>query len=342
MVNYKDAGVDVDAFEDALDDIKKNVASTFTPDVVQGTSMFKLGGNISLKKLSSYKDPVLVLTIDGVGTKMTVAEMANAYDKVGADIVNHGINDILTSGAKPMFFLDYVASSSMDMRVLKQIVQGVAAQCKRLGIILAGGETAEMPGVYHEGKYDLAGTMGGIVERDKIIDGSKVKDGNVLLGLASNGLHTNGYSLARKIFFEDNNYKCEDVLPEIGNLGTALMQTHREYASSVLPLVEKGLVNGIAHITGGGFPGNIPRVLPPGLGARISVGSWDVLPIFNTIQKLGRVNDEDMYKTFNMGIGLVLVVDREKKDEIKKLLANEKVHEIGEVIAGKGVQYANH
>ena len=339
MTSYKEAGVDVEAKEKAIEEIKASVKETFTEDVLSAATTFKFGGTISLKRLMGYKEPVLVLSTDGVGTKMIIAEKMKRFGTVGVDILNHSINDVLTSGAKAMFFLDYIASSRLDVKAVKEIVAGIAKECKRHGIVLAGGETAEMPGVYHDGMHELTGTVGGVVERENIIDGTRIKEGDVLLGLASSGLHTNGYSLARKIFFEDNNYSCDDKIEELGTtLGNALLATHREYATPVLPLVEKKLVNGIVHITGGGFPGNMPRVMPKGLGARVKLGSWDVLPIFKLMQKLGNVGDEEMLRTFNMGIGLVLVVSRENAAEVKKMI-NEEVYEIGDVVAGEGVQY---
>ncbi len=338
MTSYKDAGVDVSMKEKALEEIKKSVMETFTADVLGAATTFKFGGTISLKRFMEYKEPVLVLSTDGVGTKMIIAEKMGKFDTVGVDILNHSINDILTSGGKALFFLDYFASSKLDANVLKEIVNGIAKACKRHGIVLAGGETAEMPGVYREGMHELTGTIGGIVEKARIIDGSRIKEGNILIGLPSTGLHTNGYSLARKIFFEDNDYSVDDEIKELGcTLGEALLATHKEYATDVLPLVEKGLVNGIAHITGGGFPGNIPRIMPEGLGARIRLGSWKVLPIFRLIQKLGKVEEEEMMRAFNMGIGLVLAVEKEKKAEVMGML--KEAHEMGEVIARKGVHY---
>ncbi len=338
MTSYKDAGVDVSKKEKAIEEIKKSVRDTFTEDVLGTATTFKFGGTISLKRFMEYKEPVLVLSTDGVGTKMMIAEMMDKFDTVGVDILNHSINDILTSGGKALFFLDYFASAKLDVNVLKEIVAGIAKECKRHGIVLAGGETAEMPGVYLEGRYELTGTIGGVVEKDKIIDGSRIREGNFLIGLPSTGLHTNGYSLARKIFFEDNDYSVDDNAEELGcTIGEALLATHKEYATEVMPLIEKKLVNGIAHITGGGFPGNIPRIMPKGLGARIKLGSWKVLPIFRLIQKLGKVEEEEMMRAFNMGIGLVLAVDREKKDEAMRMLKG--AYEIGTVIAKEGVHY---
>lgn len=338
MTSYKDAGVDVSKKEKAIEEIKKSVRDTFTDDVLGTATTFKFGGTISLKRFMEYKEPVLVLSTDGVGTKMMIAEMMGKYDTVGVDILNHSINDILTSGGKALFFLDYFASAKLDVNVLKEIVKGIAKECKRHGIVLAGGETAEMPGVYHEGRYELTGTIGGIVERDKIIDGSRIREGNILIGLPSTGLHTNGYSLARRVFFEDNDYSVNDRIPELGcTLGEALLATHKEYATEVMPLIEARLINGIAHLTGGGFPGNIPRIMPKGLGAKIKLGSWKVLPIFRLIQKLGKVEEKEMLRAFNMGIGMVLVVDKEKKDEVMGMLKG--AYEIGEVIAKEGVHY---
>jgi phosphoribosylformylglycinamidine cyclo-ligase len=254
------------------------------------------------------------------------------------------VNDVLTSGAKPLFFLDYIASSKLNFDIVKDIIKGLANRCREMGIVLAGGETAEMPGVYYDGKYELAGTIGGFVERENIVDGSKISEGDVLIGLLSNGLHTNGYSLARKVLFEKNNYSCNDFVPEInGKLGDILLAPHKEYASSVLPLVEKKIVHGIAHITGGGFSGNIPRVLPKGLGVEIDKNSWDALPIFKLIQKLGKVPEDEMYCTFNMGIGLVLIVAEESSEYVLQQLkrSNEKHYIIGKVVKGKGVSYVD-
>ena len=341
MNSYRDAGVDVEAKEKVLQDLRQKVMKTFTADVVSAPTAFKFGGAISLKRFMQYKDPVLVLSTDGVGTKTMIAEKMGRFDTIGADVLNHCINDVLTSGAKTVFFLDYVASAKLNPETVAGIVGGLAEECKRQGIVLAGGETAEMPGVYREGRHEVAGTAGGIAERDNLIDGSTIKEGDALLGLASSGLHTNGYSLARKVFFEDNKYSCDEKLSGLkGTLGEELLATHKEYASSVLPLVEKKLIKGIAHVTGGGFPGNLPRIMPEGLGAVIKTDSWPVLPIFKLIQNLGGIHNEEMFRTFNMGIGMVLVVDREKKGEVMKNLKGEKAYEIGNVTGKEGVEYA--
>ena len=342
MTTYKEAGVDVEKYDDVLSKIQRSVQSTFTKDVLHAATTFKMGGTLSLKKFKDYNEPVLVLSTDGVGTKMVIAEMMQKFDTIGADIVNHGINDILTGGGKPMFFLDYVAAAKLDSKIVEEIVRGVAAACKDMDVVLAGGETAEMPGVYYDGRYELVGTMGGVVEKDQMIDGSLIGEGDALIGLPSNGLHTNGYSLARKIFFEDHDYSCKDELPELkGTLGDALLVPHTNYAKMVLPLIEKKLIKGIAHITGGGFDGNIPRILPEGLGVVIKKNSWDILPIFKCMQDLGKVSEEDMFRTFNMGLGMVLVVEKEKAQEVVQQLPGE-VYEIGHVVKGKGVEYVGN
>ena len=339
MTTYKDAGIDLSSKEKLLEKIRESARESFTEDVLSAATTFKFGGTISLKKFMQYDHPVLVLSTDGVGTKMIVAEMAGDYSRVGEDLVNHSINDILTSGARPLFFLDYVASGKLDSSKVSEIVSCISETCKKNRIILAGGETAEMPGVYQEGRYELSGTIGGIVDKNNMIDGSGIKKGDVMIGLESSGLHTNGFSLARKIFFEDNNLTCRTKFPEMEkDLGQTLLEPHREYASSVLPLIEKKLVNGIVHITGGGFDGNIPRILPEGLCARIKKGSWEVPPIFRKIQEMGSVSYEEMMKTFNMGIGLVLVVSKEKAGLLASSVS-EKVWEIGEIGEGKGVHY---
>ena len=339
MTSYKDAGVDVGSKEKLLEKIRESAQETFTEDVLSASTTFKFGGTVSLKRFMQYEHPVLVLSTDGVGTKMMVAELTGKYDTVGIDLVHHCINDVLTSGARPFFFLDYVASEKIDASIVNEMVSCISGTCKKNGIILAGGETAEMPGVYKKNRYELAGTIGGIVEKDNVIDGSRIKAGDVLLGLASSGLHTNGFSLARKIFFEDNDYDCETVLPGMEkNLGRVLLEPHREYATAVLPLIEKKLVNGIVHVTGGGFDGNIPRILPSGLGAKIRKNSWEIPPIFKKIQETGEVSYEEMMRTFNMGIGMILVVSRDNVGAVSQSI-NEKVYEIGEVVEGKSMHY---
>jgi phosphoribosylformylglycinamidine cyclo-ligase len=315
------------------------VKSTFTGLSVSDATMFKFGGGINLKALKE-KEPILILSADGVGTKMMIAEMAGKYDTVGMDLVHHCTNDILTSGAKPIFFLDYIAASKLKPEIMLEIVRGVSTACKNLGIALAGGETAEMPDVYFDGRYELAGVIGGIVESGNVIDCSKIAEGDVLIGLASNGLHTNGYSLARKIFFKDNKCKASDYVEELGEtLGASLLKVHREYSTLLLPLVEKKLVKGLAHITGGGFKKNIGRIMPEGLGVEIKE-NWPVPPIFKLIEKLGNVPKEDMRQTFNNGIGMVAIV---AKDNAKKAISliGEKTYVIGKVVNGEGIKYVD-
>ena len=338
MTTYKAAGVDIAAKAHTVAEIQQSMQKTFNSSVLAAATTFKFGGVIDLQPFMQYSNPVLVLNTDGVGSKMIIAEMLKRYDTIGVDILHHNINDILTSGARPLFFLDYIASAHLNSEVVVQIINGIVDTCKRHNIILAGGETAEMPGIYHTGRYELTGTIGGVVEREKMIDGSLIQAGDAILGLASNGLHTNGYSLARKIFFEDHHFHCESKITGLEEeLGEVLLRTHREYATAVLPLVEQKLVQGIAHITGGGFL-NILRVLPAGLGAQIGIGSWDIFPIFKTIQTLGEIPTAEMLRTFNMGIGLVLIVRHTQVTPIKKLL-NEHVYELGTVIEQEGLHY---
>src|SRR3989338_3506986 len=265
---------------------------------------------------------------------MEIAEKLGKFDTVGADILNHGINDILTSGAKAAFVLDYIASEKLNPEIIKKIVAGMAKECRKNGIVLAGGETAEMPGTYTKGSWELAATIGGFAERRNIIDGSTINEGDAILGLKSTGLHTNGYSLARKVF-EGASYS--EKIDELGEtLGEALLKTHRAYAKEILPLIEKKLVKGLVHITGGGFPGNIPRVLPKGLSAEIRK-CWEVPAIFRLIQERGNVAEDDMYRTFNMGIGMCILTNC--KEEVMKQVPE--AIEIGRITKGEGVRYAN-
>jgi phosphoribosylformylglycinamidine cyclo-ligase len=339
MTTYKDAGVDIEMKGKALEKVKALAASTFTGLSVSSPTMFKFGGGIDLRKLKE-KEPIMILSADGVGTKMMIAEMAGKYDTVGIDLVHHCTNDILTSGARPVFFLDYIAASKLKPDVLLEIVKGVTLACKGLGIVLAGGETAEMPDVYNDGRYELAGVIGGIAEKENMIDPSKISEGDVLIGLTSSGLHTNGYSLARKVFFKDNKYKASDYVEELGEtLGSALLKPHREYSTLLLPLIEKKLVKGLAHITGGSFKKNIGRIMPKGLGAEIS-GKWPVPPIFSLIEKEGTVPKEDMRQTFNNGIGMVVIVSKEDSSKALQLI-KEKSYIVGKVIKEEGISYVD-
>lgn len=349
-LTYRDAGVDIDAQDRALARIRELVRSTATPAVLSELGSF--GGMFALPT-ADWREPVLVSSVDGVGTKMKVAAAAGRFDTVGRDLVNHCVMDIFVQGARPLFFLDYVAAERLDPRVVVSLVEGVARGCREHGCALIGGETAEMPGVYARGEYDLAGTIVGIVERSAVIDGGRIAPGDVLLGLASAGLHTNGYSLARKVFFDTLGLSPESPLPPVAGgeggaaapatVGDALLAEHRSYYTQLRQPVEAGLVRGLSHITGGGITDNLPRILPAGTRARVRRGSWPVLPVFRIIEREGGVPREDMYRTFNMGIGMIVVTDEESARRVETHLAGvgEPCYRIGEIVKGeKGVEYA--
>ena len=335
MINYKNSGVDIDAGNEAVKRIKDKVKATFDKNVVTGLGTF--GAMYNASWLKDYQEPILVQSIDGVGTKLKVAQMAGNLTMVGEDIVNHSCNDILCQGAKPLTFLDYIAADKVSPKEIKDMVSGMVKACKEAGVSLIGGETAEMPGVYLPGEHDIAGCITGVVEKEKIITGDKIKEGDTVLGLASVGLHTNGFSLARKIFFESGEYNVDSRFEELHfSLGKELLVPHHNYAPAVLPILEKYEIKGIAHITGGGLVENVPRVLPAGLSLQITKNSWPVLPIFKLIKRLGNVAEEEMYRVFNMGIGLVLIVGADFKSvkaDLEK--AGEKVYEIGKIVKGK-------
>src|SRR3989344_5031608 len=329
--DYKTSGVDIDAGNEAVARIKGAVRNTYSKNVLADLGAF--GGMYDISELKNYKNPVLVESIDGVGTKVKIAAMAGKYFNLGQDIVNHSCNDILCQGAKPLTFLDYIAADKVSPKEIKDMVSGMVKACKEAGVSLIGGETAEMPGVYLPGEHDIAGCITGVVEKEKIITGDKIKEGDTVLGLASVGLHTNGFSLARKIFFESGEYNVDSRFEELHfSLGKELLVPHHNYAPAVLPILEKYEIKGIAHITGGGLVENVPRVLPAGLSLQITKNSWPVLPIFKLIKRLGNVAEEEMYRVFNMGIGLVLIVGADFKSvkaDLEK--AGEKVYEIGKI-----------
>jgi phosphoribosylformylglycinamidine cyclo-ligase len=319
---YAASGVDITAGSKTIDLIKDKVSSTHNPEVLVGLGSF--GALFDLKQIiQDYKEPVLVQSMDGVGTKLIIAEMLNKFDTVGIDIVNHSCNDIVVMGAKPLTFLDYVAHEKLNPQVMATIVAGMADACKLHELALVGGETAEMPGVYLPGRHDIAGCITGVVEKQEIISGKNIQVGDLILGINSNGLHTNGYSLARKILFEMAGYKAESMLPELNinerlNLGEHLLKLHINYSKPILQMLNQGItIKGLAHITGGGFTENIPRVLPHGLGFEIQRDSWPVLPIFQLIQKLGSVSDDEMFRVFNMGIGMVLIISPNELNKIE-------------------------
>lgn len=341
--SYKDSGVDIEVGNKAVQRISGVVKSTFTPQVLTGLGLF--GSLYDMSEIvKQYKEPVLVQSIDGVGTKLIIAGMMNMYEQAGADIAAHGCNDVLCQGAKPLTMLDYVATDTLDPDVLEQIVSGMARECSRVGMSLVGGETAEMPQTYSPGEWDVVGAVMGVVEKSKILDGTAIQEGDVLIGLSSSGLHSNGYSLARQVFFEVKKYTVRDVMAELpSSVGTELMRPHLNYFPAVDPLLSQFDVHGIAHITGGGLVENIPRILPAGLDAAIRKESWEVLPIFEAIQQFGEVSDEEMFRTFNMGIGLVLVVPANQVEAMQTALQNNpavqqdgiKVYQIGSIQSGK-------
>jgi phosphoribosylformylglycinamidine cyclo-ligase len=289
-------------------------------------------------------DPVLVSSVDGVGTKLKVAFEMRVHHTVGADLVNHCVNDIMVQGAAPMFFMDYLATGKLEPEVAEKVVEGIAEACKHNGCALIGGETAEMPGFYPAGEYDLAGFIVGVVEREKIITGKAVEVGDVIIGLPSNGLHTNGYSLARKLFFDVAHYSPETYVNELKNkAGNELMRPHKSYWPSLKKMVDADCIVAMAHITGGGITENLPRVLPRGVAAVIELGSWPVLPVFEHLQKLGNVPQDEMYRTFNMGIGMLMIISAKKFKKAETLLdrAGEKFYTVGRIVKGdRKVMYA--
>jgi len=336
-LDYRDAGVDIPAADEAKARIKALARGTFNASVLSEIGSF---GGMFRPDLRRYVDPVLVASTDGVGTKIQVAIAAGVHHTVGYDIVAHCVNDILVQGASPLFFLDYIALGKMDPARVEQIVSGVVRGCAEFSCPLIGGETAEMPGTYAPGDYDLAGFIVGIVDKSRALTGEGVQEGDVLLGLPSSGLHTNGYTLARKVLFEVMGLRVDTRVPELGaTVGEALLAPHRAYLGALEPLVERQKIRALAHITGGGFPGNIPRVLRAGLGARIGKSSWRVPPLFRLIEKGGGISEDEMFRTFNMGIGMVVVVAPGDLHDVEHSLERrgETSFVIGSVVAGQGV-----
>jgi len=340
MTTYRDAGVDIDAQDAALAKVKEAVRSTFTPGVLSDLGSF--GGLFKLPS-RGLTEPVLVASADGVGTKIKVAIAAERHGSVGQDLVNHCINDIVVQGARPLFFLDYLATGRLDPSTVSQVIHGVAHACRENEVALLGGETAEMPGFYEDGEYDLAGFIVGVVDRKKVLDGSKVKAGDVLVGLTADGLHTNGYSLARKVLLQDMGLGVHDTIPELGiSVADELLKIHRCYLTAVWPLLEDDRVHALAHITGGGLTDNLPRVLPEGVGVVIKVGSWEIPEVFRLLGSRGEIPADDLWRTFNMGIGMVLVVAPKHLSRVLELVRNQgfKGCPIGNVIEGdRGVVY---
>jgi phosphoribosylformylglycinamidine cyclo-ligase len=335
-VTYKDAGVDVELKADAIESARSAIESTWTKDVVGEFGSY--GG--LFRAPAGMKKPLLCSSTDGVGTKIAVAIAADKHDTVGHDLVNHCVNDILVQGARPLFLLDYVATGRVDKRLIRDVISGFAAGCRENGCALIGGETAEMPGTYKDGDYDAAATIVGVVEEDDVLPKKNVKPGDVLIGLPSTGLHTNGYSLARKALFEVGGLTVKSKPKRLGGrtVGEALLAIHRSYASLLLPILPEGRVKAMAHITGGGFPDNVPRVLPEGVDAVFDATAWTPLPIFQLIRELGNVPDDECYHVFNMGVGMVLVCG---KNDVEPLLASLKAQGekgakvVGEITRGK-------
>ena len=329
-VSYKDAGVDIDEADRAVARIKTLAGETMGRGVLAGIGSFGAGF-----ELTGYKKPVLVSSADGVGTKLKVAFMTGRHTTVGEDLVNHCVNDIAVQGAVPLFFLDYFAVGKLDANVAADVVEGIARGCKNNKCALIGGETAEMPGMYEAGEYDLAGFIVGAVEKKELLTGRKIKAGDVLLGLPSTGLHTNGYSLARKLMFEVAGHSPEAHVEQLGcSVADELLKVHRSYLKPIQTLRKAGVLKGAAHITGGGITDNTPRMLPDGLGADVELGSWPVLPVFEYMKSVGNVPDEDYRRSFNLGIGMIFAVGRKDSDEAEKLLkkAGEQPYRIGRVI----------
>lgn len=340
MTTYRDAGVDIDAQDRALAQVKKMVRNTYTEEVLSDQGAF---GGLFRLPMKGLKEPVLVSSADGVGTKLKVAFISGRHDTVGRDLVHHCINDILVQGARPLFFLDYLATGRLEPDVVADVIGGVAAACGEHGLALLGGETAEMPGFYGEGEYDLAGFIVGVVDRRKIIDGAAVRAGDVLIGLPASGLHTNGYSLARRVFFDDLKLRPEEELELCGcSVVEELLKVHRCYLEPIQPLLDDNLVNGLAHITGGGITDNLPRILPDGLSAVIKVGAWEIPPVFRFLAEKGQVPEEDMWRTFNLGVGMILVVAPKMLDKVLRSLrrAGYPGFPMGNVVnGGEGVEY---
>jgi phosphoribosylformylglycinamidine cyclo-ligase len=332
---YKQSGVDIDAGNEVVRRIKGLARGTFTPGVLSELGSF--GGLFHLGA-RGLRDPVLVASADGVGTKLRVAFLSGIHGTIGADLVNHCVNDILVQGAQPLFFFDYLATGRLDPDVAVQIVDGLARACRDNGCALLGGETAEMPGFYADGEYDVAGFIVGAVERERLIDGRRIAPGDVLVGLPSSGLHTNGYSLARSIVFERLKLGVHDRVPELGmTVAEALLATHRSYLPSIRPLLDTGQIKGMAHITGGGITDNLPRVLPSGTDAVVRLGSWERPAVFRWLERVGAVPEEEMLRTFNMGLGLILVVaaaDVEPVIGAMRAAGESGARVIGEIAAG--------
>lgn len=329
-ISYADAGVSIDKANQAVAKIREYARSTFNERTLTEIGSF---GGMFAGAFPDMAEPILVASADGVGTKLKLAFETGVHSTVGADLVNHCVNDILVQGARPLFFLDYFATGKLEPDVTASVVEGMARACRENGCVLLGGETAEMPDFYPPGEYDLAGFIVGVVDKAKVIDGKSIVPGDVVLGLPSTGLQTNGYSLARKLFFEIGGYKVDSYIEELGaTVGEALLATHSSFLPEIGPLLDTGLIKGLAHITGGGFLENIPRILPDGVSVEIDRGSWHEPPIFGLMQRLGNVADNEMFRTFNMGIGMVVIASKEPAAKLLAKIPNAR--EIGKVASG--------
>ena len=340
-IDYKSAGVDIDAGNNAVELIKDKVKSTHSKEVLTGIGSF--GSLFNLKDiLIRYKEPVMVQSIDGVGTKTIIARKMNKFNTIGIDLLSACANDILVMGAKPLTFLDYIANDKLKPKIVAEIVEGMTHACRDTGVSLVGGETAEMPDTYLPGEHDLVGIITGIVDKEKIITGKNISPGDVLVGLPSNGLHTNGYSLAREIFFKRKAYNVDTYIDSLkSTVGEALLKPHINYTNHVFKVLEKNIeIKGIAHITGGGLTENIPRILPDNCSVKIKKETWPKLGLFSVLQNLGNVDEDEMYRAFNMGIGMVFIVNKNSIKNIRDTLESiTQVYEIGEVIEGKNIVF---
>jgi phosphoribosylformylglycinamidine cyclo-ligase len=331
---YKSAGVDIDAGNEAVERMKKHVKKTFRPEVLTGLGGF---GALFQPNLKGMEEPVLVSGTDGVGTKLKIAFSMDKHDTIGIDAVAMCVNDVVVQGAEPLFFLDYLACGKVVPEKVEAIVKGIANGCEQAGCSLIGGETAEMPGMYTDGEYDIAGFTVGLVDRKNVIDGSSIEEGDIVLGIASSGVHSNGFSLVRKVLLENAGLSLNSYVEELdAKLGDVLLEPTKIYVKPILQLLQSYRVKGLVHVTGGGFYDNIPRVLPEGVQAEIIADSWPVLPIFSLIQEKGEISEYDMFRTFNMGIGMVLVVNEEDSESILKQLASlgESAYRIGSISRG--------
>ena len=330
-ISYQDAGVSIDNANLALNKIKNFAKSTFNERTL--TEIGSFGGMFS-GAFPEMRDPVLVASADGVGTKLKIAFDTGIHNTIGQDLVNHCVNDILVQGAKPLFFLDYFATGKLSPEITASVVEGISIACKENNCVLLGGETAEMPGFYADGEYDLAGFIVGVVDKSKVIDGKNIAAGDIVLGLPSNGLQTNGYSLARKLFFEVGGFQVDSFVEELGEtVGEVLLKTHTSFLKPLEKLLDSGKIKGLAHITGGGFLENIPRILPENVSVEIKRGTWNAPSVFGLMQKLGNVADSEMFRTFNMGIGMIVICAAEDKDFLNNNLGE--CFEIGRVVGGK-------